>query len=336
VSQILFPPLLKIRALFKGYIDMKIAYLILVHDQPQHFKRLVNALNSPDVHFFVHIDLKTDLSEFDCFEHLQNVSFINRIRVHHAGFSQVKTMLNLLREALQIGDFDYFIFLSGKDYPIKSNEFIHCFLKTYYPMNFVDFYALTEQDRVSFKRLTEYNRVDFIGDSPKILQTPLKVIRLLLNKLLPRRRFIKGMSPYRGSAWLCLNQATVEYIFDFLRLPIAKRYVNYFKYAWGTDETFFHTIILNSPHAEQCRHNAEAIQEAMPYLPNSQQSAYLHHIDWSIGRENPAVFDTSDFFTLKESNALFARKFAEKKSKELLDQVDQILLNVSPKSKPRK
>jgi Core-2/I-Branching enzyme len=331
VSQILFPPLLKIRELFKGYIDMKIAYLILVHDQPQHFKRLVNALNAPDVHFFVHIDLKTDLSKFDCFEHLHNVSFIDRIKVHHAGFSLVKTMLNLLQEALQVGDFDYFIFLSGKDYPIKSNEFIHSFLKTYHPMNFVDFYTLTEQDRVSFKRLTERNPVDFISGSPKILRTPLKVIRLLLNTLLPRRQFVKGMSPYRGSQWFCLNQATAQYIFDFLKSPTAKKYVDYFEYVWGADETFFHTIILNSPHAEQCRHKAEAIQEEMPYVPNSQQSAYLHHIDWSTDRENPAVFDTGDFFVLKKSKALFARKFAEKKSKKLLDQVDQILLNISPK-----
>ncbi|MCY7393831.1 MAG: hypothetical protein LH647_20735, partial [Leptolyngbyaceae cyanobacterium CAN_BIN12] len=60
-------------------------------------------------------------------------------------------------------------------------------------------------------------------------------------------------------------------------------------------------------------------------------AAKLHHIDWSVDREDPAVFDTSDFSALQESDALFARKFSESKSKQLLDSIDEMLLS-APKS----
>jgi hypothetical protein len=59
----------------------------------------------------------------------------------------------------------------------------------------------------------------------------------------------------------------------------------------------------------------------------NENKAYLHYIDWNPKRENPTQLNLSDFDQLTKSDALFARKFNEKKSKELLDAIDQKILN---------
>lgn len=308
-------------------MKIKIAYLILAHDQPRHFQRLINALNSEDVHFFVHVDLKSNILEFDCFKNMNNISFVKRVSVNHGGFSLTQAMIHLIQAAARSGEFDYFIFLSGKDYPIKCNDFIFDFLKDSYPKNFIDFYPLNEQDRQFFVTISRYHFVDLIGRSPQAFKLPLKIAQLILNKLLPRRSFVDRMLPYRGSQWICLNRPSVDYVVDFLNSPKADKYINFFKYVWGSDEIFFQTLLLNSPHAAYCYHNEEETEKSRRYSLNENKAARLHHVDWSIGRENPAVFDINDFSALQESDALFARKFSESKSEELLDCIDGILLS---------
>lgn len=46
---------------------MKIAYLIAAHTDPTHLSRLISSLRNPDadIHFFVHIDGKSDIKQFN-------------------------------------------------------------------------------------------------------------------------------------------------------------------------------------------------------------------------------------------------------------------------------
>ena len=59
---------------------MKIAYLILAHNNYNHLKRLVSALNDSNVVFFIHIDntlkLPNTLNEFE------NVVFVRGPKVY--------------------------------------------------------------------------------------------------------------------------------------------------------------------------------------------------------------------------------------------------------------
>jgi hypothetical protein len=57
----------------------------------------------------------------------------------------------------------------------------------------------------------------------------------------------------------------------------------------------------------------------------NENKAYLHYIDWNPERENPAILTMQDYFLLKSSEALFARKFNEVKSKQLLDAIDVMI-----------
>jgi Core-2/I-Branching enzyme len=305
---------------------MKISYLILAHHQPKQLFRLVKTLNSEHVSFFIYIDLKSDISQFNCYDYGSNVFFIkNRVSVNRFGYSQPQAMINLIRTAAASNEYDYFIFMSGNDYPIKDNNYIYNYLKNNYPINFINFYPLVgSADFVN--NIKKYYFIDLIKDSPKYINIPLRFIRFMINKLFPNRSFIKGIIPYRGSTSWCLNRQTINYIVEYLKSPKSKKYVKYFKSVWAPDEIFFQTLVLNSPYAKQCRFYERDILNSRTFMKN-ENKAYLHYIDWSRDREDPAVLDMRDYELLKDSDLLFGRKFFEHKSDELLDKIDKNLLN---------
>ena len=304
---------------------MKIAYLIIAHDQPRQFKRMIKALDSKYVSFFVHIDSKSNISEFACNNSRDSVIFLKkRISVTQGGFSLTQVMINLMKKASILNEIDYFIFLSGRDYPIKDNSYIYNFLKNNYPMNFINFYPLVGNADYTHN-IKKYYFKDLINRSPRILQNKLRAIQFMAHNLLPDRSFINNMIPYRGSQWFCINRQTVDYIIRFIESQNAKKYIGFFKYVWGSDEIFFQTLVLNSPYAEQCRYYDRDIKNPKNFM-RDENKAYLHYIDWGLDRENPGVFDIADFQTLKECDALFARKFCENKSNKLLYYIDNYLL----------
>src|SRR5262245_33885301 len=106
----------------------RLAYLITVHNEPEHLLRMVNALDCPGSVFYIHVDKKSDTSPFlTVLGRRNNVHFItNRVNVNWMGFSLVEVSLRLLGLAVQEG-FDYCLLLSGADYPIKSNEALFSF-----------------------------------------------------------------------------------------------------------------------------------------------------------------------------------------------------------------
>ncbi len=298
---------------------MTVAYLIMAHHQPAHLKRLIQQLDTEFAHFFIHLDLKTDFADFKDIQG-PNITFVDRHSVSHGGFSLTMTMVKLLRAATQAGPYDYYTFLSGMDYPIKRNEYIYDFLKKNYGQNFITFYRLTGEARL-VDHISRYYLVDFVYKFPKSISRYVKQAIKGVNLFLPKRPFIKGITPYRGATWATLHKDAALYIARYLNTSEGKNLLNFFKYSWGSDEILFHTILLNSPLASRCRYYERDINKDMI----DENKAYLHYVDWDPNREDPAVLDESDFEKLKKSEFLFARKFAEEKSAKLLDMVDKML-----------
>lgn len=304
--------------------NLQIAFLVLAHNQPGHLNRLINTLTQDNVHFFIHLDKKSDITEFQKYDYPTSAHFIeDRISVHHEGFSLAQAMTNLLKEAFKEQEVDYFFFLSGWDYPIKNNAYISDFLNKHYPMNFINFYPLVG-DAKFVNNIRRYCFRDFIGSAPRILIKPLKLLQRIVWMIPLNRPFIPGLIPFRGSNWSCLSRATISYILDFLGTDDGVTYTKFFRNVNCPDEIFFQTIVLNSRFAEYC-HLYEEFIKNLRYPLKIDNNAYLHYIDWNPKRENPAQFDLSDFEKLRDSEALFARKFNEKKSKQLLLKIDQTI-----------
>ncbi|KAB8051525.1 hypothetical protein GCN78_10850 [Janthinobacterium rivuli] len=302
---------------------MKIAYLVMAHDQPTLFARLIGALAGPDVHFYAHIDAKSDAAPFREAVSSTPVHFVAApVRVNWGGYSQVSAMLSLLQLAAQHGPHDYYVFLSGRDYPLRSQRAISAHLEAGGGTSYMNFYPLTEG--VDFvAKVRRHCYYDLYARLPGrwLRRVANRLVREVSN-MLPARTFILGMQPYRGSTSWCLSQPVVAYLLAFVADPANYIYLKFFHSVNCADEIFFQTIVLNSPLASTLQnYEQDVLQRAIGEMKNENKVS-LHYIDWNPVREDPAIFDTGDFLALIGSGKFFARKFDTVKSAAVLDMLD--------------
>ncbi|MCA9951952.1 MAG: hypothetical protein KDE48_20015 [Anaerolineales bacterium] len=295
---------------------MKIAYLILAHKYPCHFKRLVKELESESTQVFAHIDKRVDIQLFKSVDTNQVIFLEDRLATNWGGYKLLLAMIRLLRTALETDKYDYFQFLSGQDYPIKSNQEIVDFLVESAGDSYMFSYPLSPEApkaEVFFK----YRFADQIAQLPPAFHKVGYKFEGLINYLLPERA-LEDYIPYRGSQWVCLHRDAADYCINFLDTPEGKRFLHFFRYSWGSDEVMLPSLLLNSPLANRVKCDPYRLSEAM-YAKNLFA---LHYIDWDQDRSGPAVFDEDDFEAIRLSKAFFARKFSEEKSSSLLDRID--------------
>src|SRR6516225_6863070 len=109
---------------------MKIAYLMLVHRNPRLQKRVIETLSYGGSAFFIHVDRKADIQQFRDIGDANVFLVEPRIPVYWGEFSQVEAAMLLVRQALNCpASFDYFVFTTGSDYPLRSGRYIHGFLE---------------------------------------------------------------------------------------------------------------------------------------------------------------------------------------------------------------
>jgi hypothetical protein len=110
-----------------------ILYIMLVHEDYDLVKRIIEALNEPQHVFIIHVDNKVQCQKlYDSlidYKQQGNISNIYilpreyRVSLNWGGFSIVNATLLGMQYAWNNGlQFDYCINLSGSTYPLKSNE----------------------------------------------------------------------------------------------------------------------------------------------------------------------------------------------------------------------
>jgi hypothetical protein len=306
---------------------VKIAYLVLAHQQPNHCRRLLERLVSDSTRLFVHVDCKSNLNDF-VWTHPNVVFLRDRLNVNRGGWSLTRAMVRALRTAFLTSDSEYFIFLAGTDYPIKSRKYISSFLSDKYPLNFLNYYPLLPGS-YGAANLARYHFVDQSHRSGNILARPIGGLLAWIADVLPPRSFPEGSVAFRGSDRWCLNRETVAHVLDCWDSSKGRSYRKYFKYTWGSDEMFFQTVVLNSKWSQQCNlYDDEAVSKMIEgrMRPWSDQvMAHFHYIDWDPSREDPAILDERDLQRLERTEALFACKFHEQRSAQLLALLDQRL-----------
>ena len=198
---------------------MKIAYLILAHNNPKHFHRLVNALSSPYCACFVHIDKKTNIEDFINITR-ENVFFLkNRVKVYRGHYSHVEAELMMIHQALNHpDDFDRFILLSGTDYPLHSSQYIEHFFEESPSYEFMNITKMPNPKvGKPLSRLYGYNPTP---------TKPMFYIEIILRGLLKRlhiiptirdyQKYLGDLSPYAGCEWWALTRNACEYIMNFI------------------------------------------------------------------------------------------------------------------------
>jgi hypothetical protein len=296
---------------------LNIAFLIVAHHRFAHVDRLIGVLNRSNATCYLHVDAKvTPLP------HLQNKAVLTdrRFNVRWAGFSQVEATLELLRTAARNDAHDYFILLSGADYPIRPISELIAFLSLYRQdcINQTEFGQLGKSiDRVLVRYLERgggRNR----GVFATISRCANRFFQLAHRFVGARRKLPQGMSEtdFRaGSSWFGLKKSTVEAILRF----VAERpdFVQYCSSASFADEFFFQTIMYKCGLDNDCRpnlHYADWDKGAPPY---PSELTGIHMEDLMKASVPPDGYGP-------KRPAFFARKFGAR-SAAVLDLLDEKL-----------
>lgn len=302
---------------------MKIAYLIAAHSDPRQLRRLIDALDmGEDTWFFVHVDKKVRLQPF---KHALNdlpiervVLIKERIYTQWGGYSQCRYQQALMKNCLESGIiFDRIFFLSGLDYPIRSNEEILAYLEENAGRELImgiDFTTCKEPAWAQ-EKVTRYHFFRDIHVSNVKVRKVFTETAFRLTGLLPWRKpnYIERegekLHLYKGSSWWCLSLDCLRYVYrEMTQNPI---YEHYFRYSLTPDEIMIQTIVFNSPFAAKAM-LYEGPYPGLPALTPLHYIEYVHYIE---------TFTEKDFEKLVRSGKLFARKICSGTSDKLVEQL---------------
>jgi hypothetical protein len=325
-----------------GHIALKICFVLMAHHQPRMFQKLLQHISSKNSDVVIHIDARSNINNF-AVSGRGNVHFVTKRRkVHWTGWSQTETICEMLQHGLQVSDANYFILLAGTDFPIKRADIITRYLVDRYPANFLNYYPLVP-GIWGYGHIEKYKLVDLKASlidirNPKNLDTPMDKTLLaglvtdteeaLNAQLLPKDTNWTNL--YSGSSRWCLNRETVRFVTNYFHSDKSRKLRNFLRFCSNSDEIFFQTAILNSPHKDQCTGfdevaAMEIFRGKRPPMPDEKR-VYFHYIDWSPEREDPAILVESDFQNLKRSDKFFACKFMDDKSLGLVEHIEREML----------
>jgi len=293
---------------------VKIAYLLLVHDNPRLLERTVLALNSPNAAFFIHVDKKADMSQFS---HIagENVFFIEeRVAVYWGQYSQVEAILKMMQRAVEAdAGYDYFVLISGTDYPLRSADYIGRFLEDQFGSEFMS--CVRMPNEAAGKPLSRINTLVLPSSQP-VRRFVVRVLAKLGWAKRDYRKHLGNLAPYSGSTWWGLTRGACQYILQFVRDN--PKVTAYFRYTFASDESLLHTILGNSRFQPQIKRNFT--YDDWHARGASPESIGERHIELFKSKEEVVLDDVYG-----RGEALFARKFCDSRL-ELTASVDRMIL----------
>ena len=133
----------------------KHAYLIMAHGQMDVLRKLIEELDYEWNDIYIHIDIKVgkiSIKELTRNIKKSKIYFVKRMSVVWGGSSLIKCEMRLLKEAAK-NEYRYFHYLSGVDFPIKTQKQIHEFFDLHDGKEFIEFW---ERDKADFEYRIKY------------------------------------------------------------------------------------------------------------------------------------------------------------------------------------
>lgn len=271
----------------------KHAYLILAHSDPDHLKLLVRSLDDERNDIFIHLDAKTDATRFDKIESkLANLQFTrDRVDVRWGDYSLVKATYALL-EYINKRTYTRIHLISGADFPLKSQDYIHNFFEKHQHQEFISFSENRNTKSEIRKKMRLYHLfLPYIRSNNKLIAAVSNLSRrifLLIQLIIGINRNFSFNNLKKGSNWFSITQTLAQELLAH-KSEILKEY----KYTHCCDEIFVQTIALSCGFAD-----------------NISPEGNMRFIDFNNGNgRNPRTMKELDYDRLINSPMLFARKF---------------------------
>jgi len=290
----------------------RLAFLISAHTDAPQLLRLIEALPA-DSEFFVHIDSKSDITQFTGIISNERVHFItHRVNVVWGSINEVEYQMELVRAALQSGvEFTYLITISGMDYPLWS------------PQRIIDFFSQSDGKEylcgndLSWQGIPAriYRQYRLFTSKPwpkESFKSKMRVAMRYFIRFLGIRKplifFIgdKKYHLYKGAAWWAITPGLAEYVLN--EWDGNEQLKEYFTTSFCPAETFVQTVVFNSEWKDKC------IEWSGEYrtLADLTPLTYIYYVPVI------KILTEEDYDIVMKSGKMFGRKFVSGKSDGLI------------------
>lgn len=316
----------------------RVVYFITSHGHASGLARLCNSLlkGSSEASIVIHHDPGQKKISDEDLPAIGDIHVLeNPLAVRWGDISFVRAAMLGIRWILQNRRFNWFVWLSGQDYPIKSmsriekelsassfDAYVHAFLHddpAHWPSG--------EGFQRYFFRYYDFPRFDYWHRVPLTVRSFFDKARRKFNSAQPlvrvrgqyrnhlaqlglrlfRTPFSENFHCWGGSNWVNLSRPCVEYLQYFV--DEHPDVVRHYERTPLPEESLFHSILLNA--------------RGFKIAPSSKR-----WINWDRERRHPTSPDAitaSQVGELMRSDAWFARKFDPEISAEALDLLDAII-----------
>ncbi len=286
---------------------MKIAVLVQCHKNAEQVNMLVSAFKHEHIDVFIHVDKKSTIvvGNTDKVYFLPNEM---RVDVEWSKYSQVEASLNLLKYAIDTDDYDYYWLISGQDFPLVNSDMLIDFFSTERKCNYIDISQSRNNGATKSNSLDKRNDIYY----PEWMLNKKKIFHIIkrmwvelsggYNKTyrLFRRKNITGCDFYFGSSWWCISGEFANYLIDYI--DTHKEYCLFFKNCVCSDESFFQTLLMNSPYKDT-------------------RQEYPLYVEWVEGKNNPKILETRDYKKIMSSGNIIARKFDISVDRDIIEKI---------------
>lgn len=306
-------------------------YIILAHKNPLQLKKMIEQLDDKLSFFYIHIDLKSDISAFKKNISLPNVHFIEkRENCLWGDFSIVKATINLMCQVKKDAKKGFVILMSGQDYPIKNNDEINDFFTKNPNTDFIEIVPIEQkwkkkmaQDKIAhYHILHSEERGDSNCYAPffhSSLKQKLRTLFHLLKGKLSYKNFKKIKTfpkriplfekQYAGSQFWAFSEKTFHKIVQYID-ENEGNLEKYYQFSSSSDEIYFQSILMFLAEKDE----------------NITIKPSLTYVNWH--RKNcqlPVTFvqeDLAELLVAKEKY-LFARKFDTELDEKILNLLEK-------------
>ncbi len=288
----------------------KHAYMIMAHKSDLTFYTLLHMLDDPRNDIFIHMDVKNkdfDTATLETAVHHSGVYLTERTSVTWGGYTQIHVKLLMLEKAQQAGSYAYYHFISGEDLPIQTQDYIHAFFEAHKGQEFVNY----ESEEFGYEGRVRYYwwLQEWAGRWRTIPQYGLHLLDeasvWLQSKLGVKRN--PQVAFQKGETYASITGDFANYIWEN-----REETKHWFLHSLCGDETWFQTLLDNSPYRENLYYPAH----------DDNPAQIMRLIDWKRG--DPYVFRMENWEELEASEMLWARKFDARVDSEIIKKVSQV------------
>lgn len=255
---------------------MNHAILVEGFGNGQITQSVINVLDSSNIDFFIHWDVKSKLPEFTSKK--SRIYFLHRKNVHWAGTSLMDVEIALLKEASKNG-YDYYHLISSSDMVIMSYQYFNDFFAKHYGINYINFDSNPEKFKWRMKYYFEFQSLDI----PRRLKYWLQEINGCVQSIIgiDRTKKYKKINFGKGEHWVSITSDLVSKLVSSKSIYYVDKF---FRKTFISDEMWLQTMVntyfksdINIKNLNSCAQNARLInwEKGNPYIYTSIDLDYL-------------------------------------------------------------